>query len=121
VRSVRRCSRTGCVNPAVATLTFVYADSTAVVGPLATYSEPHSYDLCEAHALRLTAPRGWDVVRHEGDFAEPEPSVDDLTALAEAVREAGRVDRPMDAVPAGPAVGSGRRGHLRVLPDPVDS
>ncbi|MGH3917067.1 MAG: DUF3499 domain-containing protein [Pseudonocardiaceae bacterium] len=120
MRSVRRCSRTGCINPAVATLTFVYADSTAVVGPLATYSEPHSYDLCERHALRLTAPRGWDVVRHEGEFAEPEPTVDDLTALAEAVREAGRVDRPIDPVLTAPVPGSGRRGHLRVLPDPID-
>lgn len=120
VRSVRRCSRTGCINPAVATLTFVYADSTAVVGPLATYSEPHSYDLCERHALRLTVPRGWDVVRHEGAFAEPEPSVDDLTALAEAVREAGRADRPIAPALAAPVPGSGRRSHLRVLPDPID-
>ncbi len=120
VRKVRRCSRTGCINAAVATLTYVYADSTAVVGPLATYAEPHSYDLCERHALRLTAPRGWDVVRHEGEFTEPEPPVDDLTALVEAVREAGRVDRPVDPVPAGAGSGSGsgRRGHLRVLPDP---
>jgi hypothetical protein len=118
VRKVRRCSRTGCINPAVATLTYVYADSTAVVGPLATCAEPHSYDLCERHALRLTAPRGWDVVRHEGEFAEPEPSVDDLTALAEAVREAGRAERPVDPVPAGAGSGSGGRGHLRVLPDP---
>lgn len=116
VRSVRRCSRTGCANPAVATLTYAYADSTAVVGPLATYSEPHSYDLCEEHALRLTAPRGWEVVRHQGEFAAPEPSVDDLTALAEAVREAGRADvsPKLPDVPAG----SHRRGHLRVLPDP---
>lgn len=113
VRSVRRCSRTGCTNPAVATLTFVYADSTAVVGPLATYSEPHSYDLCERHALRLTAPRGWDVVRHDGGFAEPQPSVDDLTALAEAVREAGRLPPHPDPVP--PL----RRPYLRILP-PVD-
>lgn len=120
MRSVRRCSRSGCINPAVATLTFVYADSTAVVGPLATFSEPHSYDLCERHALRLTAPRGWDVVRHEGEFAEPEPTVDDLTALAEAVREAGRADRPVDPVLAGPHPGNGRRGHLRALPDPLD-
>ncbi|MDQ3826503.1 MAG: DUF3499 domain-containing protein [Actinomycetota bacterium] len=109
MHSARRCSKTGCINPAVATLTFVYADSTAVVGPLATYSEPHSYDLCERHALRLTAPRGWDVVRHDGEFAEPEPSDDDLTALAEAVREAGRPDRPADP-PAGT-----RRPHLRLL------
>jgi len=89
------------------------------VGPLAAYSEPHSYDLCERHAVRLTAPRGWDVVRHDGEFAEPEPSVDDLTALAEAVREAGRMDRPVEPVPAGLTNGSGRRGHLRMLP-PVD-
>jgi len=72
----------------VATLTYAYADSTAVVGPLATYSEPHSYDLCEEHALRLTVPRGWEVVRHDGEFAAPEPSVDDLTALAEAAGHA---------------------------------
>ena len=93
---MRKCSRTGCGNPAVATLTYAYADSTAVVGPLATYSEPHSYDLCEEHALRLTVPRGWEVVRHDGEFAAPEPTVDDLTALAEAVREAGRPDRPVE-------------------------
>ncbi|MFC5057558.1 DUF3499 domain-containing protein [Saccharothrix xinjiangensis] len=115
MRSVRRCSRTGCGNPAVATLTYAYADSTAVVGPLATYSEPHSYDLCEEHALRLTAPRGWEVVRHQGEFRAPEPTVDDLTALAEAVREAGRT--PAIEVPEVPA-GTIRRGHLRVLPDP---
>jgi hypothetical protein len=98
----------------------VYADSTAVVGPLASYNEPHSYDLCERHAVRLTAPRGWDVVRHEGEYGEPEPSADDLTALAEAVREAGRVDLPMDPVLPAPATGTGRRGHLRVLPNPID-
>ncbi|RJQ67981.1 DUF3499 domain-containing protein [Pseudonocardiaceae bacterium YIM PH 21723] len=113
---MRRCSRTGCMNPAVATLTYAYADSTAVVGPLATYSEPHSYDLCEQHALRLTVPRGWAVVRHEGEFELQAPSSDDLTALAEAVREAGRVEsapETPDAVSPG-----GRRGHLRVLRDP---
>ncbi len=115
--SVRRCSRTGCTELAVATLTYVYADSTAVVGPLATQAEPHSYDLCNRHAHRLTAPRGWEVVRCEGEFGPPQHTSDDLTALAEAVREAGRADRRVPAVPAG---GTGRRGHLRVLPGPVD-
>lgn len=105
------------MNPAVATLTYAYADSTAVVGPLATYAEPHSYDLCEAHALRLTVPKGWEVVRHEGEFEVPEPSDDDLTALAEAVREAGRADVPAESADAGTTSGS-RRGHLRALPDP---
>jgi hypothetical protein len=114
---VRRCSRTGCTELAVATLTYVYADSTAVVGPLATQAEPHSYDLCNRHAHRLTAPRGWEVVRFEGEFAAPPPTSDDLTALAEAVREAGRADRPVEAVPV---ASTGRRGHLRVLPGPTD-
>jgi hypothetical protein len=94
----------------VATLTYVYAESTAVVGPLATQAEPHSYDLCAVHARRLTVPRGWDVVRYEGDMPLPPPSPDELTALAEAVREAGRAvngDQPA------PALGSGR--HLRIL------
>ncbi|MDN5746965.1 MAG: DUF3499 domain-containing protein [Pseudonocardia sp.] len=115
---MRRCSRTGCTELAVATLTYVYADSTAVVGPLATQAEPHSYDLCNRHAHRLTAPRGWEVVRFEGEFAPPQHSSDDLTALAEAVREAGRADRTIEAAPI---TGTGRRGHLRVLPGPSDS
>ena len=37
-------------NAAIATLTYVYADSRRVVGPLATYAEPHTYDLCREHA-----------------------------------------------------------------------
>jgi Protein of unknown function (DUF3499). len=97
-------------------LTYVYADSTAVVGPLATYAEPHSYDLCEEHALRLTVPRGWEVVRHEGEFSLPGPSTDDLEALANAVREAARPERRPE--PPNTCTGTGRRGHLRVLPDP---
>jgi len=123
VRHVRRCSRTGCGSPAVATLTYVYADSTAVVGPLATYAEPHSYDLCEEHARRLTAPKGWEVVRHEGDYRLPVPTSDDLEALANAVREAGRPERPPQHGPEPPdptpvGDGTGRRGHLRVIPTP---
>jgi hypothetical protein len=121
---VRRCSRTGCTYAAVATLTYVYSDSTAVVGPLATYAEPHSYDLCEAHAMRLTAPRGWELVRHEGEFDVATPSSDDLEALANAVREAARPERRPEPPPDGPGRGPngpntpGRRGHLRVVPDP---
>ena len=114
---VRRCSRTACSLPAVATLTYVYADSTAVVGPLATHAEPHCYDLCEAHAGRLTAPRGWEVVRHEPDpSAVPARTSDDLEALADAVREAAR---PHPGPSGPPEPGTGRRGHLRALPTPT--
>ena len=108
----RRCSRTACDRPAVTTLTYVYADQTAVVGPLATYAEPHSYDLCEDHAAKLTAPRGWEVLRLDVDAAAATPSSDDLEALANAVREAAR---PAPTLPPSSVVETGRRGHLRVL------
>ncbi|WP_236738465.1 DUF3499 domain-containing protein, partial [Mycobacterium tuberculosis] len=84
----RRCCRPGCPHYAVATLTFVYSDSTAVIGPLATAREPHSWDLCVGHAGRITAPRGWELVRHAGPLPS-HPDEDDLVALADAVREGG--------------------------------
>ncbi|MFC0715307.1 DUF3499 domain-containing protein [Cellulomonas biazotea] len=120
MRSVRQCSRTACGRAAVATLTYVYADSTAVLGPLAHHAEPHSYDLCVDHAERLTAPRGWEVVRLTPDFAPAAPSKDDLLALADAVREAGRGRAPAPAAavaePAADVLADQpRRGHLRVL------
>jgi len=74
----------------VATLTYDYADQTAVLGPLATYAEPHAYDLCAKHSQRLSAPQGWSVLRLAPDPSTVEPSHDDLLALADAVREAGR-------------------------------
>jgi hypothetical protein len=60
----RPCSKVACSNGAVATLTYVYADSMVVVGPLSTVADPHSYDLCARHAEHLSAPQGWQVVRH---------------------------------------------------------
>jgi len=116
VRSPRRCSRNGCPRLPVATLTYVYAESTAVVGPLASYAEPHSYDLCEPHARSLTAPRGWELVRHDGEFEPPPPSSDDLVALADAVREAARPGAQRSGEPAMEAGVFGRRAHLRVIP-----
>jgi len=113
VSPARRCSRTACTATAVATLTYVYADSTAVVGPLATAAEPHTYDLCAVHADRLTVPRGWEVVRHEPDSGPQPPSGDDLEALADAVREAARPGSRTVAT-SNPR-GGARRGHLRVL------
>ncbi|BDA63663.1 MULTISPECIES: DUF3499 domain-containing protein [Actinomyces] len=129
----------------MATLTSVYADSTIVLGPLATEAQPEAYDLCEKHVASFTAPRGWQIIRLATEFAPAPPSEDDLLALADAVREASRTPRPAPQpaehrprpggiVPApltGPASGPGqgglpqppevlaseitRRGHLRVL------
>jgi hypothetical protein len=126
----------------VATLTFVYSDSTAVVGPLATSREPHSWDLCVGHANRITAPIGWELVRHAGPLPEY-PDEDDLVALADAVREgrdgiaarspvagfsdpSGAAHAPVTGTPMMPSAAhrpttaGRRRGHLRVLPDPTD-
>jgi hypothetical protein len=123
----------------------VYKDSTAVLGPLAVYVDPHSWDLCEMHAARLVVPRGWDVVRLPPDPAQER--ADDLEALANIVRDVSRAERAAAqarpiapprqapvrqqepprqadprqgrqaaaAEPVGQGVEVGRRGHLRVV------
>lgn len=113
---MRTCDRSACGQPSVATLTYVHADCTIVLGPLATYAEPHSYDLCAAHTSRFTAPRGWNVVRLAVDLEPPTPSGDDLAALADAVREAGRRDMPTAADRMSPPASP--RSRLRVVPNP---
>lgn len=112
----------------MATLTYVYADSTAVLGPLATYAEPHCYDLCEQHADSLTVPRGWEVLRLAMPSTPQQPGPDDLLALANAVRDAAALPAQSQQPPAqrgphsaleAPAGSEGtRRGHLRVLREP---
>ena len=94
----------------------MYADQTAVLGPLALFAEPHAYDLCAAHGERLSAPRGWEVLRLAQHFEETGPSNDDLLALADAVREAARPPEPEPETRAADDSSRGvRRGHLRVL------
>jgi hypothetical protein len=100
------------------TLTYVYAESIAVVGPLATYSEPHAYDLCEIHGAKLTVPNGWQVIRRELNSGETGPSDEDLMAIADAVREVASreiVDGNSNANTIQSAIG--RRGHLRSVPN----
>ncbi|GLU49647.1 hypothetical protein Nans01_39980 [Nocardiopsis ansamitocini] len=86
-----------------------------MLGPLAAYVEPHCYDLCAMHADRLTAPRGWEVVRLPADNTSGGPGSDDLEALANAVREAGRPPAIRPPAPTGQGVETNRRGHLRVV------
>ncbi|WP_413250375.1 DUF3499 domain-containing protein [Sinomonas flava] len=124
---LRHCSRSACRQAAVATLTYVYAESTAVLGPLATFAEPHSYDLCSEHAARLTVPRGWEVLRLALPPAPPR-SPDDILALADAVREEDEPvpteqpdssDRPPRAPLEAPAGAEAVvRRHLRLLREP---
>lgn len=116
----RRCSKTGCGNTAVATLTYAYADSMAVVGPLALRAEPGSYDLCPGHTDALKIPRGWELVRLPLDDETPQHSPDDLVALADAIRAAGfgAMNEPANAEPAAQILTGRRKGHLAVVADP---
>lgn len=97
---------------AIKTLTYIYSDSTAVLGPLSTYAEPHAFDLCATHSDRLTVPQGWTVISHASQEGSNEPSPEDLMAIAEAIREVAQQEPTV--IPQQPEVG--RRGHLRVLP-----
>lgn len=134
----RGCSRVTCRAMATMTLTYIYSDSTAVLGPLATFSEPHSYDLCAQHSARMTVPNGWSVIRQSVDANEVGPSEDDLMAIADAVREVAQFHQeegPSSHVMSNSAHPSqqnpsqqnpsqqnpsqqniGRRGHLRAVP-----
>jgi hypothetical protein len=100
------------------TLTYIYAESAAVVGPLATFSEPHAYDLCVMHGERLRVPHGWSVIKQEISGDAHGPSADDLMAIADAVREVALATPDTQEIVKsdGAQARIGRRGHLRAVP-----
>lgn len=118
----------------MATLTYVYADQTAVLVPLAPEHVPGGYDLCARHCETLSPPRGWTVVRRVHLPAAPVPDeapaaapgddpVDDLLALADAVREVGLRPDELPVAEAGQGhtadvVVLAERRHLKALGDP---
>ena len=121
VRTGRGCSRATCRAMATMTLTYIYADSTAVLGPLATFAEPHAYDLCEFHARKLTVPNGWTVIKEEISQSGSGPTEDDLMAIADAVREAAatipqNIEVASEQEQSASHIGV-RRGHLRAVPN----
>ena len=113
----RACSRASCRRMATMTLTYIYAESTAVVGPLATYSEPHAYDLCEIHAERLTVPNGWEVIRAQITDSQSGPYNEDLMAIAEVAANPIAESNSSAATLAASTEHIGRRGHLRAVPN----
>lgn len=108
----RRCTRNSCSSLATRTLTYIYSDSTAVLGPLSTFAEPHAYDLCAEHSEKLTVPKGWTVISHDPQSHTSEPSPEDVLAIAEVIRQTAKVD--LTPKPNTPDIG--RRGHLRAIP-----
>jgi hypothetical protein len=88
------------------------------LGSLATYAEPHAYDLCAAHSQSLKVPVGWQVIRPELTTEFFGPSEDDLMAIADAVREAGTSHQnPIRPLAVNDLPEVGRRGHLRAVPN----
>ncbi|MGQ0744612.1 MAG: DUF3499 family protein [Acidimicrobiales bacterium] len=57
-RRSRFCARPGCSRPAAASLTFQYSTGVAWLDDLSE-PEPCAIDLCDSHADRMIAPRGW--------------------------------------------------------------
>jgi len=55
----RQCSRSGCAEAAVLTLTYQYARSAVWLDDLWPERDPHAYDLCQRHGARLSVPHGW--------------------------------------------------------------
>ena len=61
----RLCSKAACSETAVATLSFDYQLSTAVIGMLSPRPEPGCYDLCLDHQRKFVPPQGWQLIRHQ--------------------------------------------------------
>lgn len=64
----RSCARPGCGRPAVATLSYAYADGIVWLAELAPEAHPMVHDLCSQHADGVRVPRGWEL-RDERDAA----------------------------------------------------
>lgn len=75
-------------------MTYDYKQATAVIGPLSPVPLPGAFDLCVDHAHSVTVPVGWQMIRLKTEFEPVPPSTDDLTALADAIREASRKEVP---------------------------
>jgi hypothetical protein len=56
---VRRCSRCTCNELATITLTYQYSRALVWIDDLTAERDPHAYDLCDRHGVRITAPSGW--------------------------------------------------------------
>ncbi len=58
---IRHCTRTGCAEPAAATLTYHYRRAQVWIDDLVTERDPHGYDLCARHTERVSVPNGWQL------------------------------------------------------------
>ncbi|MCL2470894.1 MAG: DUF3499 domain-containing protein [Propionibacteriaceae bacterium] len=117
----KTCSRPGCAERAVAQVSYTYALSEVVVGPVDDYPEPGTYTLCQTHLDRLKAPKGWTVLQR-GHPVVPSLSAAEIEALADEVRRVGLGGTEVDGTEQSLSdrsnlVTLASRAHLRVVAD----
>jgi hypothetical protein len=56
---MRGCAKTGCEEPASASIGLRYDDRVVVMGDAPALYDPNLLELCTEHADRLIPPRGW--------------------------------------------------------------
>jgi hypothetical protein len=83
---MRGCAKTGCEQPASASVGLRYGDRVVVVGDLAARFDPNLLELCGDHTARLTLPRGWlaEDRRRRADQALPAEAPVESPGLSEA-------------------------------------
>jgi hypothetical protein len=57
--AMRGCAKTGCAEPASASVGLRYDDRVVVMGVAQARYDPNLLELCTEHADRLIPPRGW--------------------------------------------------------------
>lgn len=99
---MRTCVKTGCLWPAVATLSYRYSSSEAWLTDLTEEADPSTHDLCPHHADQMRVPMGWTLI-DDRNPVEPrrEPSANEIVERANAARlRAQRAQRAQMARPA---------------------
>ena len=81
----RICVKPGCGNKVTAAFTYVYADSTIVIGNLPPMAEPDAYEICNEHVKNFIAPRGWKIIRLQTETQTKELGETELEELAKAI------------------------------------
>jgi hypothetical protein len=59
---MRSCAKTGCREPAAATIGIRYEARELVVADLLPQHDPNLMELCEVHGRRMKPPFGWTLI-----------------------------------------------------------
>jgi Protein of unknown function (DUF3499) len=84
--AMRGCAKTGCEEPASASVGLRYEQRIVVVGDLQVRYDPNLLELCTVHADRMSPPRGWVAEDRRGPVVSvPEAPISLPRAAPDAV------------------------------------